>query len=67
MQAKEKAISARTIQIIGASVVQTSVSAVITRADGRVEDLGEIAYWHRNPLKRLQHRIAAFIRHLIGR
>lgn len=28
----------------------TSLSAVITRADGRVENLGIIAYHHQNPL-----------------
>lgn len=26
--------------------------AVVTRADGTVEDLGLIAYWHKNPLIR---------------
>jgi hypothetical protein len=26
--------------------------AVVTRADGSVEDLGVIAYWHKNPFKR---------------
>ena len=25
--------------------------AVVTRADGTVEDLGRIAYFHKNPLK----------------
>lgn len=25
--------------------------AVVTRADGSVEDLGRIAYWHVNPVK----------------
>ncbi len=29
-----------------------SVEAVVTRADGTVEDLGVIAYYHRNPLRR---------------
>jgi len=28
------------------------MSAIITRKDGTVENLGTIAYWHRNPLKR---------------
>lgn len=28
------------------------LSAVVTRADGRVEVLGDLAYWHRNPLRR---------------
>jgi hypothetical protein len=39
-------------------VSQVSVEARIIRADGSVEDLGAIAYWHRNPLKRLAWRIA---------
>lgn len=26
--------------------------ALVTRADGTVEDHGVIAYWHRNPFKR---------------
>ncbi len=29
-----------------------SISAVITRADGRVENLGTISYFHKNPLLR---------------
>jgi len=33
--------------------VESSISAIVTRADGTVEDLGVIAYWHRNPLRRL--------------
>lgn len=40
------------------------VQAVVIRADGTREDLGVIAYWHRNPLKRLWF----FIRkNLLGR
>lgn len=37
--------------------VERSISAVVTRADGTVEDLGVIAYWHRNPLRRLAWRL----------
>jgi hypothetical protein len=33
-------------------VVRTEVFATVIRADGRVEELGSIAYWHRNPFKR---------------
>lgn len=33
-------------------VTESSLSAVVTRADGTVEDLGVISYYHRNPLKR---------------
>lgn len=31
---------------------EVSLSATITRADGTIENVGEIAYWHRNPLRR---------------
>lgn len=30
----------------------SSITAVVTRADGSIENLGMIAYWHRNPVKR---------------
>ena len=41
---------------------QTSIRAVITRADGTVEDLGMISYWHKNPLRRLAYRIGRFFK-----
>jgi hypothetical protein len=31
---------------------EATFHAVITRADGSVEDLGQIAYWHKNPVRR---------------
>jgi len=34
-------------------VKESSVSAILIRADGTREDLGVIAYYHRNPLKLL--------------
>lgn len=36
---------------------EASISAVIIRADGTVENLGVIAYYHRNPLKRWLWRL----------
>jgi hypothetical protein len=33
-------------------VREASISAVVTRADGSVEDLGIVSYYHKNPLKR---------------
>lgn len=35
------------------NVKEATISAVITRADGTIEDLGVVSYWHRNPLRRL--------------
>lgn len=38
------------------------LEARVIRADGRVEDLGAIAYWHRNPLRRWAWRITRWLR-----
>lgn len=31
---------------------EASIEITITRADGTIERLGAVSYWHRNPLKR---------------
>jgi hypothetical protein len=36
---------------------EVSVCARVIRADGTIEDLGAVAYWHRNPIKRAAWRI----------
>ena len=41
---------------------QVTVEARVIRKDGRVEDLGVIAYWHRNPLRRIWWRVTQFLR-----
>jgi hypothetical protein len=38
-------------------VKSVSLEAVVIRADGTREDLGTIAYWHKNPLRRLYYRL----------
>jgi hypothetical protein len=35
-----------------ANLSSASISAVVTRADGRVERLGVVSYYSKNPLKR---------------
>jgi hypothetical protein len=40
---------------------ETQISAVIRRADGRVEDLGVISYWSKSPLRRLLWRITRWL------
>jgi hypothetical protein len=47
--------------ISDAKVKQMEISAVITRADGSVEDLGTIQYWNKNPLKRIIWRIKKWL------
>ena len=44
-----------------AKIKQMEISAIITRADGTIEDLGTIQYWHKNPLKRLLWRIKQWL------
>lgn len=46
---------------------EAKLSAVITRADGTVEHLGTIAYWHKNPLRRLLWAIRNAIKQAIKR
>lgn len=40
------------LTVAHAKAQRASVHAVITRADGRVQNLGIIAYYHRNPVWR---------------
>lgn len=46
---------------------EATIEAVIIRADGTVEPLGVISYWHKNPLKRLAWRVKRAIKQAIGR
>lgn len=43
------------LMIAKSTVRRATVEAVIIRADGRVENLGVIAAYHRNPIKRVAH------------
>lgn len=38
-------------------VREATIEVVVTRADGTVEKLGTVAYYHRNPLRRWAWRI----------
>jgi hypothetical protein len=41
---------------------EASIEAVVIRADGSRENLGTIAYWHRNPMRRLWWQVKQKIR-----
>jgi hypothetical protein len=45
-----------------ANVREATVEVTIIRADGRIERLGTVSYWHKNPLKRLAYNAAKFIK-----
>lgn len=46
-------------------ISESSFSAVVTRADGTIEDLGIIAYYNKNPLKLWAWKIKHFFKHKI--
>jgi hypothetical protein len=41
---------------------EAQIVAVVTRADGTVEHLGVVSYWHRNPIKRALWRLRRLLR-----
>lgn len=41
---------------------ESSISAVITRADGTIEDLGMISYYNSNPIKRWIFKIKQYFK-----
>lgn len=43
--------------VLTSAVDETWLEAQITRADGTVEPVKIVAYWNRNPLKRLYFRV----------
>jgi hypothetical protein len=47
---------------ITARPLRTTLEITIHRADGSIEELGVVGYWHRNPLRRLGFRIASLFR-----
>ena len=49
------------MELANSQVKQMELSARIIRADGTIEDLGTIQYWHKNPLKRLLWRIKQWL------
>ena len=50
--------------IASANIKSAQIEAVITRADGRIERLGVVSYYHRNPLRRLAWHLGRFMKGL---
>lgn len=44
-------------------VKSSQIDAVVIRIDGSRQDLGTIAYYHRNPLRRLAWRLNRKVHH----
>ena len=45
------------VSLVPAGAREATIHAVIHRKDGSTEVLGTVAYWHKNPLKRLAFRL----------
>ena len=50
------------MEIRNNQVQQVQWEAVVTRADGTVENLGVVSYWHRNPLRVLAWKISRLVK-----
>jgi hypothetical protein len=49
------------MQIAHSNAKEIQFIATVTRADGTVEELGVIDYWHKNPIKRIMWKIKRFL------
>ena len=45
------------MQVTHSNAKEIELIATIIRADGKIEELGVIDYWHKNPIKRIIWRI----------
>jgi len=48
-----------------ANAKSVSIRATVIRADGRVEDHGVVAFYHRNPLYRWTYRVRRAIKRML--
>lgn len=55
------------VVVSGRKARESSIKAVVHRADGRVEDLGTIAYYHRNPIRRWAFKAWRSVNRVFGR
>lgn len=49
------------MQVAQTNAKELQLVATIIRADGTIEELGVIDYWHKNPIKRLIWRITKWL------
>jgi hypothetical protein len=49
------------MQIGQSDVKELQFIATVIRADGTVEELGTIVYWHKNPLKRFIWKVKKWL------
>ena len=54
-----------TKMVVPANARQASIRATVIRADGRVEHLGVVAFYHRNPLYRWAYRVRRALRRIL--
>ena len=50
------------MQVANINAKEIQLTAVIKRADGTIEELGMIDYWHQNPIKRFIWKLKKFLK-----
>lgn len=48
--------------VVPVDAKEASIEVVVIRRDGRIENLGTVAYWHRNPLRRALFHVKTALR-----
>lgn len=48
--------------IVPLDAKEASIGVVVIRKDGRIEDLGTVAYWHRSRWRRAMFHVRRFAR-----
>jgi hypothetical protein len=46
---------------VNGNAKELQLHAVVIKADGTIEDLGVVDYWHQNPIKRIIWRIKKWL------
>jgi hypothetical protein len=49
------------MQVAHSNAKEIKLIATITRANGTIEELGVIDYWHKNPMKRFVWKLKKFL------
>ena len=49
------------MEVVSSNAKEIVLSARIIRADGSIEELGAIDYWHKNPIKRIIWRFKQWL------
>lgn len=47
--------------IVNGEAKEAIIELTVIRADGRIEKIGTVSYWHKNPFKRWAFKVKQFL------